>query len=67
MKKQKLVAVLVPIFSIILLIIPTIIMLSRNFYSNFIDLVGDFLIYLPLTILGTIGSVYSIKKIFELL
>lgn len=40
-------------------------MLSNNFYASIIDVLQDFLVSLPFTLLGMIGTSITLKKLLE--
>ena len=64
-KKKKILKIIIFIISIILIFVPTIVMLSNNFYASIIDVLQDFLVSLPFTLLGMIGASITLKKLLE--
>lgn len=52
MKSKKILKIIIFIISIILIFAPTIVMSSNNFYASIIDVLQDFLVSLPFTLLG---------------
>lgn len=65
MKSKKILKIIIFIISIILIFVPTIVMLSNNFYASIIDVLQDFLVSLPFTLLGMIGTSITLKKLLE--
>ncbi len=65
MKSKKILKIIIFIISIILIFVPTIVMLSNNFYASIIDVLQDFLVSLPFTLLGMIGASITLKKLLE--
>lgn len=65
MKSKKNLKIIIFIISIILIFVPTIVMLSNNFYASIIDVLQDFLVSLPFTLLGMIGTSITLKKLLE--
>ena len=65
MKSKKILKIIIFIISIILIFAPTIVMLSNNFYASIIDVLQDFLVSLPFTLLGMIGASITLKKLLE--
>lgn len=65
MKSKKILKIIIFIISIILIFVPTIVMLSNNFYASIIDMLQDFLVSLPFTLLGMIGTSITLKKLLE--
>lgn len=65
MKSKKILKIIIFIISIILIFAPTIVMSSNNFYASIIDVLQDFLVSLPFTLLGMIGASITLKKLLE--
>lgn len=65
MKSKKILKIIIFIISIILIFAPTIVMSSNNFYASIIDVLQDFLVSLPFTLLGMIGTSITLKKLLE--
>ena len=65
MKSKKILKIIIFIISIILIFAPTIVMSSNNFYDSNIDVLQDFLVSLPFTLLGMIGTSITLKKLLE--
>lgn len=40
-------------------------MSSNNFYASIIDVLQDFLVSLPFTLLGMVGASITLKKLLE--
>ncbi len=65
MKSKKILKIIIFIISIILIFAPTIVMSSNNFYASIIDVLQDFLVSLPFTLLGMVGASITLKKLLE--
>lgn len=69
MKKKIIILSVVFLISVILLVIPSIYLSGSVFVHdiNYLsDSVGTMLSMLPFYIIGTVGVVFSVKKLFEL-
>lgn len=63
--KKKILLIILLIVSIVLIFIPSIVLLSANFYTSTTYLLQDFLTAFPFTLLGIIGVSTSLKKLLE--
>jgi hypothetical protein len=70
MKRKIIISSVILLISVVILLIPTIYLLD-NYFVPSIDYLGSSLgkifSMIPLYIIGTIGMVFSVKKLFELL